>query len=119
MKYRKIILAITIAVVIIFSCNKSRLDQPPLGQLDETALANKHGVEGLLIGAYALLDGVSVDDSYDPILGRWVAVEGFSPPARQTGSMEVFVAVKRTRVLIEADQIEIHSMEIFNVDAND
>ena len=62
MKHRKIILTITIAVVNIFSCNKNKLDQPPLGQLSETDLGNKHGVEGLLIGAYALLDGVSTNN---------------------------------------------------------
>jgi len=62
MKHKKIILTITIAVIHIFSCNKNKLDQPPLGQLSETDLANKHGVEGLLIGAYALLDGVSTNN---------------------------------------------------------
>jgi len=69
MRHRKIVFFGIICCAIIFSCNKSRLDQPAQGQLDETALANKHGVDGLLIGAYALLDGVSDDESYDPNLG--------------------------------------------------
>jgi hypothetical protein len=62
MKHKNIILTITIAMVHICSCSKNKLDQPPLGQLSETDLANKHGVEGLLIGAYALLDGVSTNN---------------------------------------------------------
>lgn len=42
---------------ILFSCNKSFLDKPSLGTLDESTLANKAGVEGLLIGAYHMIDG--------------------------------------------------------------
>lgn len=39
------------------SCKKSFLDVAPQGQLSAEVLANKKGVEGLLIGAYAALDG--------------------------------------------------------------
>lgn len=39
------------------TCKEAFLEKSPLGQLDETQLANKRGVEGLLIGAYSLLDG--------------------------------------------------------------
>lgn len=46
---------------LVSSCNKKNLEQPALGQLDESILANKQGVEGLLIGAYSLLDGISID----------------------------------------------------------
>jgi len=45
--------------LIFLNCNKN-LDQPPIGAVDESTLANKKGVEGLLIGAYSLLDGVGV-----------------------------------------------------------
>jgi hypothetical protein len=63
MKYKIIFLNVFTAAIIIISCNKNKLNQPALGLLDDAALANKSGVEGLLIGAYALLDGVSMDDS--------------------------------------------------------
>jgi len=46
---------------IIYSCSKDKLDQPALGPLSEDELANKKGVEGLLIGAYSLLDGMSTN----------------------------------------------------------
>ncbi len=43
--------------VIAWSCSKSFLDKKPVGSLDANTLANKKGVEALLIGAYAVLDG--------------------------------------------------------------
>jgi len=57
MKYLKIFFILALAGVINYACKKSYLDQAPLGQLDPSALANKNGVNGLLIGAYSLLDG--------------------------------------------------------------
>jgi hypothetical protein len=45
------------ALVLLFSCGKSFLDQKPYGSLDPAVLANQKGVESLLIGAYSLLDG--------------------------------------------------------------
>ncbi len=63
MKLYKIILITAIMVILLYSCGKSYLDKRPLGPLDETALANKRGVEGLLIGAYSLLDGVGSSKS--------------------------------------------------------
>jgi hypothetical protein len=63
MRYKKLVLnmmsAILIAILILCSCTKDKLNQPALGLVDEATLANKNGVEGLLIGAYALLDGIS------------------------------------------------------------
>ncbi len=113
MKYKKIMPFILTAIAIIFACNKSRLDQPALGQLDETALANKHGVEGLLIGVYALLDGVGGDDFYDPVLGPVGGGGGFSAGASNWiyGSICGNEAYKGSD---EGDQPEIHNLEIFN-----
>ena len=62
MKYKIILFNVFTAAMIICSCNKNKLNQPALGLLNDAALANKSGVEGLLIGAYALLDGISFDD---------------------------------------------------------
>src|SRR6266516_2910160 len=58
MKYLKIFILAAIVALLAFACKKSFLDKAPIGALDPTALANKNGVEGLLIGAYSLLDGV-------------------------------------------------------------
>jgi hypothetical protein len=59
MPIRKSLIIIFAAVVLVFSCHKDKLNQPALGQLYEATLANKQGVERLLIGAYAFLDGFS------------------------------------------------------------
>lgn len=48
-------------VLLMASCKKTFLEVPPLGQLSAENLANKKGVEGLLIGAYAALDGQGSD----------------------------------------------------------
>src|SRR5690242_11398136 len=45
------------AFMVMYACNKDFLEKAPLGGLDPAFLANKPGVEGLLIGAYSLLDG--------------------------------------------------------------
>ncbi|WP_316820915.1 RagB/SusD family nutrient uptake outer membrane protein [Pedobacter gandavensis] len=41
-----------------FSCKKA-LEQPPLGALTKEIITNKNGVNNLLIGAYAALDGMA------------------------------------------------------------
>jgi hypothetical protein len=51
------ILSLAAVGVIGWSCSKSFLDKKPLGQLDANTLANKKGVEALLVGAYSVLDG--------------------------------------------------------------
>ena len=57
MKFLSGLTVILIAGILSDSCGKSFLEKRPLGALDATALANKNGVEKLLIGAYSLLDG--------------------------------------------------------------
>jgi len=65
MKYVKFLFIVSIAGIISYACNK-KLNQPSLGGLTEQDVANKVGVEGLLIGAYSLLDGVGGSKS-DPL----------------------------------------------------
>ena len=61
MKYKKIPLAVLASGAIVYACNKSELNQPARGVLSDAELANKKGVEGLLIGAYSVLNGMSTD----------------------------------------------------------
>ncbi|MEP7107137.1 MAG: RagB/SusD family nutrient uptake outer membrane protein [Ferruginibacter sp.] len=56
---RFIVIGCLVTISILYACKKSFLDKAPLGTLDETTLANKAGVDGLLIGAYAQLNGFS------------------------------------------------------------
>jgi hypothetical protein len=66
------VLTILAGITIIVSCGKSFLEQKPLGALDENVLANKAGVEGLLIGAYSLLDGYGAGGNWDASGSNWV-----------------------------------------------
>ncbi|WP_143304703.1 RagB/SusD family nutrient uptake outer membrane protein [Chitinophaga vietnamensis] len=50
-------IALLLAAGIMGACQKSFLDRPPYGALTEDIVANKDGVNYLLIGAYAALDG--------------------------------------------------------------
>lgn len=59
-KFLLIFLAALIA--IIYACNKN-LNEPSQGGLTEQDIANKAGVEDLLIGAYSLLDGIGSPNS--------------------------------------------------------
>jgi hypothetical protein len=49
--------ALVILVVTIVACHRSFLNKEPLGPLSVNVMASKAGVDGLLIGAYSLLDG--------------------------------------------------------------
>ncbi|RQP09902.1 MAG: RagB/SusD family nutrient uptake outer membrane protein, partial [Parapedobacter sp.] len=53
----KILVAATVLLVI--GCTKELLDKPVQGALNESILTSREGVNALLIGAYAALDGVS------------------------------------------------------------
>ncbi len=79
LKFLYIIPAFALLIAGIHACKKSFLEREPLGSLSEDVLANKVGVEGLLIGAYQRLGGsqnwgsapsnwvfgsVSADESY-------------------------------------------------------
>ncbi|SFW41384.1 Starch-binding associating with outer membrane [Sinomicrobium oceani] len=48
---------------ILFSCADSFLDQPALGALSDDVVADEAGVEKMLIGAYAALDGQGDDEA--------------------------------------------------------
>ena len=62
-----------LAVLFMSSCADSFLDQPALGSLDEKTVSNQAGVEKLLIGAYAALDGQQDADNALGGGGPWEA----------------------------------------------
>lgn len=63
------LICLSLVGVITYSCSKSFLERTPKGSLDENTLANKKGVEALLIGAYSVLDGFI--DGGGIFLGGW------------------------------------------------
>jgi len=67
----KFVALLIAGTVIALSCGKGFLEQTPKGALDENTLANKKGVEALLIGAYSVLDGFI--DGGGIFLGGWTS----------------------------------------------
>jgi hypothetical protein len=57
-KNYKFLIPVTLVVAVtVFACGKNFLIKPPLGTLSPSILATSDGVQGLLIGAYSLVDG--------------------------------------------------------------
>ena len=65
--------SILVTLVLTYSCNKF-LDKKPVGSLTPDVLANKAGVDGLLIGAYSMLDGYtnSAGTGWESGIDNWV-----------------------------------------------
>nr|WP_121273543.1 RagB/SusD family nutrient uptake outer membrane protein [Pedobacter schmidteae] len=61
MKRSAYILVVMFFITQFYACKKA-LEQAPLGSLSEEIVANKNGVNGLLIGAYAALDFMAGGD---------------------------------------------------------
>jgi len=76
MKKKKVwfsVIAILGFTFLFYACSKSFLDKPALGSVDESTLANKAGVEGLLIGAYSMLDGIGgAANNFDGAATNWI-----------------------------------------------
>ncbi len=65
--YSKILFIGCISGLALFSaCKKEFLEKGAIGALSEATMANKAGINGLLIGAYSLLDGVGANGSGAP-----------------------------------------------------
>ena len=55
--YNKSLIAGIALVLMSTSCSETFLEKEPFGSISENTLSTAAGVEGLLVGAYALLDG--------------------------------------------------------------
>jgi starch-binding outer membrane protein, SusD/RagB family len=61
--YKLIIPSSLVIIILLFACGKNFLNKPPLGVLNPAVLATKSGIQGILIGAYAGLDGQGLNNS--------------------------------------------------------
>ena len=60
-------------VVCVAACSKSFLDKPPIGTLATNVVASEAGVQGLLIGAYSLVDGEGASgDGFASGASNWI-----------------------------------------------
>jgi hypothetical protein len=105
-RFHKLIASGLFALIIITVSCKHYLDIPPTGVLSNNVLATKAGVDGLLIGAYALLRG------YDPAVPN-TGVRQWTQAASNWiyGSV---VADDAHKGSTSNDQPEIASMESYN-----
>jgi hypothetical protein len=62
---------LALGIVVIEACKEDFLEIPPIGLLSETTLASKAGVNGLLIGAYSLLDGHPGGNAMPQSMSNW------------------------------------------------
>ncbi len=75
MKRIKILSVIVViaGLMLTNSCKESFLEITPNGSLDKSVLATKDGVNGLLIGAYAMIDGVASNGfGWESATSGWV-----------------------------------------------
>lgn len=72
-KIKYLIIGSTLLLIVFFSCKKSFLEIPPVGSLSPDIMANQQGVEGLLVGAYATLDGYpgNGDGGWGGAISNW------------------------------------------------
>ena len=56
--FKRMSIIMAMVMILVVSCKDSFLEVAPTGSLADAQLATKAGVEGLLIGAYAALNGV-------------------------------------------------------------
>ncbi len=105
-KYKYIIPFILCSVIVFGACKKSFLDKPPLGTLNPQILATETGVQGLLIGAYSLVDGEGASgDGFASGASNWIyggvasddAYKGSDPTdVGDAAPMEKFISLTPT-----------------------
>lgn len=72
-QYKFLIPALLVVIVVVAACKKSFLDRPPLGTLNPQIMASEAGVQGLLIGAYSLVDGEgAAGDGFASGASNWI-----------------------------------------------
>jgi hypothetical protein len=60
--YKKSVVVLSGILTLTFSaCNENILNVNPYGSISEATLATRSGINGLLIGAYSLLDGIGAN----------------------------------------------------------
>src|SRR5215203_232799 len=63
-------------LVAVAACKKAFLDRPPLGTLNPEIVATEPGIQGILIGAYSMVDGTGANQTGNGYAGaaasNWV-----------------------------------------------
>lgn len=76
MKKSYLIIIITIAVLgIVGACKEDFLNITPNGSLDASVMGSAEGIDGLVIGCYAVLDGTANYNTWESAGSNWVFSE--------------------------------------------
>src|SRR5436190_16676199 len=68
----KLLAGLVLSLMLVTACKKF-LNKPPLGTLNPEVMANEKGVQGLLIGAYSLVDGEgAAGDGFASGASNWI-----------------------------------------------
>ena len=102
----KLIYLFVSAALMTTACKKEFLNSPPLGQLSKDQLAEKSGVETVIVGAYSVLNGQidQASNAFNSPASNWSFGDVTSDDAYKGGGGT-------------GDQNNIHKMETFTVDA--
>lgn len=75
---KKVVIFISVITLtaIVYSCNKKFLELPPQGAYDLASLSNKKGIDGMLINAYATLDGIQDQQNGGASNWLWGSIRG-------------------------------------------
>jgi len=71
-----IITSVVALTIVVYSCNKKFLEKLPQGAYDLASLSNKKGVDGMLINAYATLDGIQDQQNGGASNWLWGSIRG-------------------------------------------
>jgi len=66
------VIAVTAGLLLMNACSEEFLEITPNGSLDGSVLATSDGVNALLIGAYAMIDGIDASFGWDATSSGWV-----------------------------------------------
>lgn len=73
MKKSYLLIIITVAVLgIVGACKEDFLNITPNGSLDASVMGSETGIDGLLIGCYAVLDGTANYNTWESAGSNWV-----------------------------------------------
>ncbi len=65
-------MVVTVGLLLMNACSDEFLEITPNGSLDQSVLATSDGVNALLIGAYAMIDGVDASFGWQAATSGWV-----------------------------------------------
>lgn len=100
----KKIIYLAASMLLTLSCSDSFLSEKPVGEFSPEQAQDEKNIEGIIVSAYAVLDGVYLSDGINSGCSNWQFGDVVSDDAYKGGGGT-------------GDQNQIHLMEIFNANS--